>query len=407
MTVLRKLGPAALATLWMAFSFAVPLHAEDAEDLGQLFAQAMERHQAGDLEGAAALYERIVREAPDAARVRSNLGAVYARLGRYNDAIAQYREALAQEDIPDIRHNLAIALLKVGRTPEAAAEAERVLSTSPGNREVLLLLASCRAQMGEFAKVVEMLQPVAATSPGDRAVAHLLGTALLELNRTAEAEKALDPLFREDTPETHLLLGTLHVKRKEWQQAREELERARTANPSLPLVNFLYGVCAMNESSDWAGAQAAFRRELAVNPNHFEANLLLSMLLREGGKAEEALPFVERAAQLRGDDPAMKFALGAAYVALGRLTEARPLLESVAATFPNHIPTHTQLAILYARLGLTAESQRERETVARLQKASEAKSFQDVRESVSGLLGQVAPPAATAPTPPTPAPPQP
>jgi tetratricopeptide (TPR) repeat protein len=373
----------------MAAAVSVAAHAaaEDVVDLGQLLSQAVEKHEAGDLEGAAALYERIVREAPDAARVRSNLGAVYARLGRYGDAIVQYREALAREENPGIRLNLAIALQKVGQFPEAAAEAARVESVTPGNREVLLLLAGCHAQMGNFAKVVELLQPLAARSGDDRAVAHLLGTALLELNRTAEAEKALDPLFRVDTPETHLLIATLHVKRKDWRKALEELERARQANPDLPLVNFLYGVCLMNESSDWAGAQAAFRRELAINPNHFEANLLLSSLLREGGKVEEALPFVERAAQLRGDDPAMKFALGAAYLALGRLTDARPLLETVADAFPKHIPTHTQLAVLYARMGLAAESQRERETVARLQKDSEAKNFQDVRDSVSGLFG--------------------
>lgn len=372
----------AAATAWTA-----TVAAEDV-DLGQVFSQAMERHQAGDLEGAAALYEQIVREAPDASRVRSNLGAVYARLGRYADAIVQYRAALTTEEIPGIRHNLAIALQKAGQVAEAAAEAARVLAATPDNRDALLLLAGCHVQLGEFEKAVALLQPVAARDGRDRAVAHLLGTALLELDRTAEAEKVLDPLFREDTPETHMLLGALHAKRKEWEKARAELERARSANPNLPLVNFLYGVSAMNGSNDWAAAGGAFRRELALNPNHFEANVLLGILLREEGKPEEALPFLERAAQLRGDDAAMKFALGAVYAALDRLAEARPLLESVAAAFPGHIPTHTQLAILYARLGLKAESQRERETVAGLQKASEAKNFQDVRDSVSGLLGQ-------------------
>jgi hypothetical protein len=73
------------------------------------------------------------------------------------------------------------------------------------------------------------------------------------------------------------------------------------------------------------------------------------------------------------------------------MEEARPLLEAVVAAFPDHIQSHTQLAILFARLGLTAESQRERGIVAKLQKAAETNGFQNVRESLSGVLGQPAP----------------
>jgi len=382
---------------------ALPLAAADEVDLGQLFSQAMERYQAGDLEGAAVLYEKIVHEAPDASRVRSNLGAVYARLGRYDEAIQQYREALASEDNPAIRQNLAIALQKAGRMPEAAVEAARVVRATPGNRNAILLLAGCRTAMGEFEKTVELLGPLAKRAPGDKAIAHLLGTALLGLGRTDEAEAALDPLFRDDTPEARVMVAALHVKRKEWEKARVELERALSANAQLPMANFLYGVAVMNEKADWAAAEAAFRKELAINPNHFESNLLLANLLRQEGKHDEALPFVERAQQLRHDDLAVKYSLGALYVSLGRLEEARPLLEAVEAVFPDHIATHTQLAILFARLGLQAESLRERQTVARLQQASERKGFEDVRESVSGLLERPAP-AKAGPEPQTPQP---
>ena len=367
------------------------LAASQEVNLDQLLSQAVERHQAGDLEGAAALYERILREAPNAALVRSNLGAVYARLGRNDEAIAQYRQALAREDDAAIRYNLAIALQRAGRIPEALAEGTRVVAATPGNRDAILLLADCHSQMGEFEKVTDLLRPLAAQHPEDKAVAHLLGTALIGLGRTADAEAVLNPLFREDTPEAHVLLATLHAQRQDWARARQEAELARKANPALPLASFLYGLGLMNDVNDWAGAEAAFRKELEVNPTHFETNLLLGNLLRTNGNYEEALRYIQRAAKLRGDDLDVKYSLGTVYVSLGRMEEARPLLGAVVAAFPDHIQSHTQLAILFARLGLAAESQREREIVARLQKASETNGFQNVRESLSGVLGQPAP----------------
>ena len=115
--------------------------------------------------------------------------------------------------------------------------------------------------------------------------------------------------------------------------------------------------------SDLPGAIAAFRAELAIDPNHFEANLFLGNLLREGARPTRRCRYLERAARLRPATSAAQFSLGAVYVALGRTEEALPLLERVAAAAPDHLQTHMQLAVAYHRLGRTADSARAREAV--------------------------------------------
>ena len=353
--------------------------------------------QEPDLDGAAALYVQILRVVPGASRVWSNLGAAWAGLGRYEDAIDQYRQALAREDDPSIRRNLAVALMKTGQIRDSAAEAERALVAQPGDRDALLLLADCRLRLGETQAAIDLLTPAAAASPGDKAVAYLLGTALLDADRTGDAQVVMDRLFRDDSPESHVLLGSMYSRRKDWSAALVEYEKARSANPKLPLVNFLYGEALMKERNDWAGAAAAFRAELEIDPNHYESNLLLGTLLREGGQAEEALERLVRAERLRGDDLAVKFSLGAAYLATGRMEEARRLLEEVAAAAPGHLPTQMQLAVLYTRLGRTEDAARARANVGRLQKEADARSFQGVRESVGDLIGKSGSPAGSEP----------
>jgi tetratricopeptide (TPR) repeat protein len=376
-----------------------PLGAQEAGP-DAVLSRAVVLHQSGDLEGAAALYVQVLRAFPGAARVRSNLGAAYAGLGRYDEAAEQYRGALEREDDPSIRRNLALALQKAGWTREALAEASRILDAFPGNRDALLLLADCHLRLGESQAAADRLAPAARAAPDDKAVAYLYGTALLELGRTSEAEVVMDRVFRDGSPEGHVLMGLLYSRRQDWSSAQKELEKARGASPAVPLASFLYGQALLKSAEqsrvvrpvDWEAALAAFRAELAIDPNHFESNLYLGNLLREEGRAGEALVHLERAARLRPGDLAARFSLGAACVAAGRLEEGRALLEPVAQAAPAHLPTQMQLAALYARLGDKEKAEAARAAAVRLQKEADARSFEGASEVIKDLIGRTSAP---------------
>lgn len=367
-------------------------------DLEAVLSRAVELHQGGDLEGAAALYLQVLREAPGAGLVRSNLGAVYAGLGRYEEAISEYRQALDVQDDASIRQNLSLSLLKAGRLEEAADEAQRVLSAQPGNRNMLLVAADCHSRLGRNEKVVELLRPVVASFPDDKAIAFALGTALLSQGRTDEAQVLMDRVFSDGSPEARVLLGAMLARKGEAAAAKEHYEAALAANPRLPLANFLLAQSLL-ERSDWAAATEAFRREVEIDPNHFDSNLMLGYLLRKEGRNEEALRYLAHAARLKGSDLGVKFALGATYVALGRLEEGLALLEEVKAAQPEHLPTHMQLAIALTRLGRTDDAARARAEVVRLQREAESRSFQGARDRLDEVLGRLPSLPADAPPP--------
>jgi len=386
----RWLATSALSAALLAAA-ALPAQESEAE---AMLSRALVLQQSGDLEGAAALYVQVLRAFPGAARVRSNLGAAYAGLGRYDEAIEQYRRALQTEDDASIRKNLSLALQKAGRTREAAEEARRLLTAEPANRDALLLLADCHLRLGESQAAADLLASAASAAPDDKAVAYLLGTALLELGRPGEAQVVMDRVFRDDSPEAHILMGLMHTKKQHWAAARAELEKARATNPGLPVVNFLYGQALLKEM-DWAGAKAGFEAELRIDPSHFESNLLLGNLLREEGKTAAALEHLSRAARVRPDDLAVQFSMGAADLAAGRLEEARVLLERVAVAAPSHLPTQAQLAVLYTRLGEQDKAAAARARAVSLQKEAETRSFQGAGDTMRDLIGKSSsPPAA-------------
>src|SRR5438105_13509726 len=74
--------------LFLAFAPIVMAQApsqRNSTDVEGDFARATRLHESGDLEGAIRGYEQILAAHPERADVRSNLGAAYSRLGRYED----------------------------------------------------------------------------------------------------------------------------------------------------------------------------------------------------------------------------------------------------------------------------------------------------------------------------------
>src|SRR5262252_5365301 len=106
-------------------------------DVESAFAEAIRLHQAGDLDGAIRGYQAILAKYPNRGDVRSNLGAACARLGRYEEAIDQYQQALKLDPgNQTIRYNLALAYYKAAWFTEAANElASLIGSMSPQSPE--------------------------------------------------------------------------------------------------------------------------------------------------------------------------------------------------------------------------------------------------------------------------------
>jgi cytochrome c-type biogenesis protein CcmH/NrfG len=80
-------------------------------------------------------------------------------------------------------------------------------------------------------------------------------------------------------------------------------------------------------ATDWAAAVAVFRRAIALRAGFAEAWNELGFALRQQGRYAESLDAYAEALRLRPDFPEALEYLGEAYVKLGRLDEARRVLE--------------------------------------------------------------------------------
>lgn len=329
---------------------------------------AMEQQQAGDLEGAVRGYREFLAARPNEAGVRSNLGVVLSHLGRFDEAVSEYKQAEALEpENSSIVLNLGLAYYKSGRIADAAQEFSKAHELAPDNSQAVLLLADCQLRMGQNKDVISLLKPVRGQQADDPAIAYLLGTALIRDGQVEEGQKRVDQILRKgDSAEARLLMGSQMLAAGDFPAAVKQLAGAIELNPSLPGLQGLYGQALLN-TGDPDAASEAFRKELASDPNHFEANLYLAQILLARSNWSDADPLVRRALLVRPDSFEANLAMADLQIGEGKLREAEHQLLLAEKKWPQSPTVHRQLSEVYDKLHLKADAARERKLAAALE----------------------------------------
>lgn len=195
--------------------------------------EAVERHQAGDLDGAAARYERVLAQRPEDANALNLLGLVQRQRGDLPRAVALIRRAVALQ-------------------PEAPV--------------FLAALGGTLAEAGQLGAAVEALRAALSRRPRDPVSLRNLGQALCGLGRPREALVPLRQavVLAADSAEARLALA--HACRESGQpQAAAEAARAALALPALApaladQARFLLAALGEGEAPD--RAPAAYVRDL-------------------------------------------------------------------------------------------------------------------------------------------------
>jgi tetratricopeptide (TPR) repeat protein len=349
-----------------------------------LLKEAESLHRAGKLEQAIEDYRLFLKQYPDVAPVRSNLGAALVGAGRYEEAIVEYKRALQLQPLPQIRLNLALAYYKAVQLNEAAGELLPLHAADPGNLKIALLLGDCYFRLGEFKKAVELLEPLEATHPEEQGLMYLLGMALIRDAQVSKGEVLVDKILRHgNTAEAHLMLGAARMAIYDASGAFDELSVAVKLNPKLPMAHYLYGTAQLTLGQRDKAMQS-FREELAIDPNEFGSNLYLGVLLNQSENCKEAMPYLARALQVRPGEPAARYQIVLSQIGMGNLEEARKSLEALVKDHPSFLDAHVSLARLYYRLRMKEEGDRERAIVNKLNAEVQAQKRARADEVTSG-----------------------
>jgi tetratricopeptide (TPR) repeat protein len=243
------------------------------------FQQGVDALKAGHLPEAEAAFKRVLAQGGGQAFVHNNLALVYQQQGRHLEAAAECREAMRLDPSYAAPHVvIGGSLLALGRVREATAELERAVKMLPGEPLVRAQLSRAYERGGKPLAAIEQYRALRDAFPGDPEHAYQLGRAYLRLSEwTLGNLRAIDP----GSARIYQALGHNYRVQGRTDLALRAFALAAHADPGLAEIHLVMAQIQF-ERKNWAEARQEIDRELALVPESAGA-----LALRHRLEAEE------------------------------------------------------------------------------------------------------------------------
>jgi tetratricopeptide (TPR) repeat protein len=262
-------------------------------------------------------YQAALHDEPNYADAANNLGGIYLDLKRYDEAIAQY--ANAARILSDFTHyfNLANALADAASARhDSALFAQAVqtyrlaLALNPNSAEAHHNFGLTWAAQGDPSDALTEFEQAARLQPDFEAAQFDLAEALSRANRIDEAQThyAAAARLNPTRAETHNGLGLCDAMRGDMTNAAAELKEAVRLQPAYAYAwgNLGNALAAQNKFDN---AIVAYASALKLNPSDFQTEFNFGLTLYRQGKNVEAKDHLRAALRIKPDYEAARQAL--------------------------------------------------------------------------------------------------
>jgi serine/threonine protein kinase/Flp pilus assembly protein TadD len=285
----------------------------------------------GSFAEAAAEFSKAIELRSDYPAPWFNRGVAYARLKRWDDALASCREGLRlQPDHPDAHHSLGLVLRLQGHLAEAEAAFREAVRLRPGYATFHCELGDLFRQQGNFSGAEAAYRDAILLKPQWPPYHYSLGLALGRQGKWVDAEAAYRDALRlkPGFAGGHFELGLVLERLGRHAEAEGALREAVRLAPDSARVHnqlaWLLVACA--DSAVWKpdDAVALAERAVALAPNNASYWNTLGVARYRAGDFKAAIPPLEKSMGLsHGGDSLDWFFLAATHWQLGRRDEAR------------------------------------------------------------------------------------
>jgi len=329
----------------------------------EMLAAGIERHRAGDIQQAQAIYRQLLTANPQSAEVYNLLGAASIDAGQFDQADEYLAAALRiNPQLAAAHDNLGLCLMAQRRSEDAAASFGRALAIDPGNAQTHCNLANALWQTGASAAAIEGWRQATSLAP-EFARAHFeLAGALAHAGQTAEAIAAYQAVLRlrPDVPEAAMNLARLYGESQAFAEAVRWWRRTVELRPTWAEAHHRLG-CALLRNGQPTDAIAALRAAVTLEPRLAEAHNNLGVALTEAGQIAAAIEHYQRAVALSATNHEALFNLGNAWLSEGDVSAALEQYDRAIALRPDYVEARQNRGAIWLLMGRLTEGFRDYE----------------------------------------------
>ena len=193
------------------------------------------------------------------------------------------------------------------------------------------------------------------------------GVALFQHGYLDQAAESFQQVIasKPDDPEGYYNLGTLNLRRNDFQQARYYLEQTLKLRPNYPEAWNNLGMMAAQQGHP-DEAVKNFQQSLLLRPGYGTALLNLGNIYRRQRSFEKAQEFLDQALAIQPDDPEVNYSLGMFYAQQGQMQSAADYLQKAIDLRPDYPEALNNLGVLFVQVKNDAGAEAQFKTCIRV-----------------------------------------
>jgi Flp pilus assembly protein TadD len=280
----------------------------------------------GRWDEAIACFREAVRLRPDYTDAHNNLGNVLYFQKKYDEAIAAYEEAVRlSPDHAGALSNLGEVLRHRGRLDDAVRYCRRAVELRPDMAPAHNHLGLALSAKEQFEEAVAHCAEAVRLDPNLAEAHHGLGYALLQLRRVDEAVAAIETALRlkPSLAEAHSNLAAALLRRGQAEEALARLQEALRLQPDLADTH-IHRAHALWQLGRFEEATAAGAEVVRLRPESAEGHNVLGVVHMKAGRPAEAVAAFTRAVEIKPDFAQAHFNRGLALLLQGDYEQGWP-----------------------------------------------------------------------------------
>ena len=310
-----------------------------------------------DLEAAVYL-RKAIKIDPSKEDAYLHLALSLTRLFEYEEAVSTLK-ALVKLNPDSI-----LGYYYLGRTysqmklyREALGYFTKVLELRPEFDQAAIDMAATYESMGDYPHAIETYRSLLDQDDQRAAVLQRLTQLLLQQRRFTEALEYLRLAVESGLggQETNRKIGLVHLELEQYDEAIAVFGDMLEKDPSADNIRLYLGI-AYEEKGDLANAYSEFNKISRNSAQYFEAVSHIALILKEQGKAEEAIAVLKKIIEAYPENLELYLNLSSLYESIDRPQAGLGILLENEQLFQKEPRLHFRIGVLLDKLGKRAES---------------------------------------------------
>ena len=313
----------------------------------------IQMHQ-NDAAGAVQSFQAALKSDPNSAVAHYQLGLAFAQQHDLKHAEGEWREAVRiKPDLTDAQRRIAALEISRGEVEAVMSTADQIVQSQPYSPDGYLIRSLAQLARQRYAAAEKDAEDAKIRAPQSFAPYFQLGNVQLAQKHFGEAEKLYQQALEKDPSSSEALSGLMntYVAQKQYDKAIAAANAQIAKSPNTSDFYDLLATALFDGKKDYAGAETALRKAIALDKNNIDALQKLGKVQAQQGSLDQALATYVQASKDNPGEASFYILAGEVYETKQSWDQAKTMYQQALTISPDNPLASNNLAYVLLEQG--------------------------------------------------------